>query len=163
MTRCGIEGASRAGIMISRLGFAFALAIPLISACTDSVEDELAGDDATAGDDAKADAAGGTYTYYFVKPDMRLCLSPVCGGVFYSLANGSSTTCLDGKKASQCYAADADWARLHLGDAALGKVTSTQNLLVRATIGSKAWPNGKTYAEVRPTEAWLPQGPNDAA
>src|SRR4029078_197576 len=82
-------------LMLNRIGFALALPVSLLPACTDSA-DELATDDATVGDDAKADASGGTYTYYFVQPDLRACVSPVCGGVFYKLANGSSTTCLDG-------------------------------------------------------------------
>jgi len=147
--------------MLNRIGFALALTVSLLPACTDSA-DELATDDATVGDDAKADASGGTYTYYFVQPDLRACVSPVCGGVFYKLANGSSTTCLDGTKAAQCYAASVDWAKLGLDDAAIGKVNAAPDLLVRATIRSKSWSTGK-YAELRPTEAWLPQGPNAAA
>lgn len=146
--------------MLNRIGFALALTLPLFAACADSA-DELANDDAAAGDDAKADAAGGTYTYYFVEQDLRACVSPVCGGVFYKLANGSTTTCLDGKKAANCYAASVDWTKLGLKDATLSKVEGAANLLVRATVKSKSWPTG-SFAELRPTEAWLAQGPKTA-
>src|SRR5262245_33637628 len=106
--------------MLSRITFAaFALAAPILTACTDQVDDELDVDDATEGDSAKADIAGGTYTYYFVKPDLRRCASPFCGGVFYRLANAETTRCLDGKLAAQCYAASADWSRLGLGEAGM--------------------------------------------
>src|SRR5262245_33118498 len=98
--------------MLSRIGFALAVTTPLLAACTDtSVEDELASDDARAGDAAKGDQAGGTYTYYFVQPDLRKCAAPACGGVFYRLANASTMACFDGTEAESCYAASVDWAK----------------------------------------------------
>jgi len=144
--------------MMNRIGFALALT----AACSAGVDDEFATDDATEGDASKADAPGGTFTYYFLKPDLRLCLSPICGGVFYSLANGSQTTCLDGHKADQCYAASVDWTKLGLGDTGMAKVNSAPQVLVRATVAPKQWSTIGTFAELRPTEAWLSQGPNEA-
>ena len=156
-----------------RIAFAaLTLTAPILTACTDQVDDELDVDDATEGNASKADAAGGTYTYYFVKPDLRRCASPVCGGVFYRLANAETTHCLDGKKAAECYAASADFAKLGFGDAGIAKVNealtaasfgaSTQ-LLVRATIGSKDWGNGLgKFGELRPSEAWTSQTANEA-
>ena len=153
--------------MLSRIAFAVALTAPLFAACTDAgVEDELDVDDATEGDASKADAPGSTYTYYFVKPDLRRCASPYCGGVFYRLANAETTRCLDGKKAEQCYAASHDFSKLGLGEVGMQKVNEAlngsafegPNLLVRATIGSKDWGSGLgRFAELRPTEAWIPQ------
>ena len=160
--------------MLSRIAFAaFALTAPILStACTDQVDDELDGDDATEGDASKADAPGSTYTYYFVKPDLRRCASPVCGGVFYRLANAETTRCLDGKKAEQCYAASADWSRLGLGEVGMAKVNDALNkdafgpgtsLLVRAIVGTKDWGNGLgKFANLRASEAWIAQGPNEA-
>src|SRR5436190_7587105 len=113
---------ARASTMqLSRISFALFLSLPLTMtvACTDesSTNDELAGEaDVSAGDESKADAIGGTYTYYFVAPDMRRCASPYCGGVFYRLANATKTTCTDGTKQDRCYAASEDWDKLALGD-----------------------------------------------
>jgi hypothetical protein len=161
--------------MLRRLTFAaLALAAPILTtACTDQTDDELDADDATEGDASKADAAGGTYTFYFVQPDLRRCASPVCGGVFYRLANAETTRCLDGKKADKCYAAAADWTRLGLGEVGMSKVYDALNkdafgsattLLVRALVGSKDWGNGLgTFANLRVTEAYIAQGPNEAA
>ncbi|HEY5944235.1 MAG TPA: DUF6748 domain-containing protein [Kofleriaceae bacterium] len=160
--------------MLSRIAFAaFALTAPILTACTDQVDDELDTNDATEGDASKADAPGSTYTYYFVKPDIRRCASPVCGGVFYRLANADTTRCIDGKKAEQCYAASADWSRLGLGETGMAKVNDAlyadsfgqgTTLLVRAVVGTKDWGNGLgSFANLRPSEAWIAQGPNDAA
>ena len=154
--------------MISRISFVTALAVPLLSlaaACTDaSVEDDFLADDAEALDESKADLASGTHTYYQVEPDYRRCAAPMCGGVYYRLANATRTVCLDGKKADRCYAASADWARLRLGERGLDRTLTAlgaRTLLVRATIGKKNWGRGLgTFAELRPTEAWIGQGPN---
>ncbi len=160
--------------MLSRITFAaFALTAPILTACTDQVDDELDVDDESEGDASKADAAGGTYTYYFVKPDLRRCASPTCGGVFYQLANATSTKCFDGKKAEWCYAASQDTSRLGLGEVGVGRYTEALNsaaladstkVLVRAVVGSKDWGGGLgSFANLRPSEAWVGQGPNVAA
>ncbi len=155
-------------MQLSRLSFALALIVPLAAACTDdSAMDELASDDATVGDESKADFAGGVYTYYFVSPDFRRCASPFCGGVFYRLANATKTTCVDGTKAERCYAASHDWTKLNLGTVGMDKVsgalnTLTGEILVRATIPKKDWGNGLgKFGHLNPREAWLPQGPNE--
>jgi hypothetical protein len=160
--------------MLSRITFAaLAITAPMLTACTDHVEDELEVDDATDGGDAKADLAGGTYTYYFVKPDLRRCAAPFCGGVHYQLANAQSTRCFDGRKAEWCYAAGQDTNRLGLGEAGVGAYVEALNgaalsqgtkVLVRATVGGKDWGYGLgRFAELRPTEAWTGQGPSEAA
>ena len=157
--------------MLSRFVFAtFALTAPILSACTDQVDDELDVDDASEGDAAKADAPGSTYTYYFVQPDLRRCASPYCGGIFYRLANAETTRCHDGKKAERCYAASTDWKRLGLGEVGMAKMydalskNKNSSLLVRAAIGSKDWGSGLgRFAELRPSEAWVSQGPHEAA
>jgi hypothetical protein len=108
-------------MQLSRLSFALALIVPLAGACTDdSTTDELAADDATVGEDSKADFAGGVYTYYFVTPDFRRCASPFCGGVFYRLANATKTTCADGRlagahRAYQIDVSEAEHDRLGYG------------------------------------------------
>jgi len=44
---------------------------------------------------------------YVVRPDMRLCPSPLCGGYWVALANGARTRCLDGLRHPWCYVARA--------------------------------------------------------
>jgi hypothetical protein len=125
--------------------------------------DELDQDDATAGDASKADAPGGTYTYYFVQADLRKCASPVCGGVFYRLANATKTTCLDGSKAAKCYAATDSLTGLGLAETALGKVNdalANGEVLMRATIGTKTYSGVGTFAKLNAKEAWLAQTSN---
>jgi len=153
--------------MTSRILFALACTLPL-TACIDSgTSDELDQDDATAGDASKADAPGGTYTYYYVTSDMKQCFvaAPNCGGLYYRLANATKTTCLDGKKAEHCYAAAADLTKLGLAETGTNKVYEafrSGEVLMRATIGSKKYTGigAGTYAQINSKEAWLPQGPN---
>ena len=150
--------------MFGRITFAaLVLTAPILTACTDQVDDELDVDDATTGDAGKADIARGTYTYYFVEADLRRCASPYCGGVYYRLANAGTTRCFDGKKAERCYAAGEDFSNLGLGEAGMAKLYDAMNqpnrsLLVRARIGSKDWGSGLgSFAELRATEAWVSQ------
>ena len=160
--------------MLSRITFAaLALTTPVLTACTDQIDDELDVADASEGDASKADAAGGTYTYYFVKPDLKRCAAPFCGGVYYQLANAETTKCFDGKKAEWCYAAGQNTSRLGLGEVGTTKyITALNNgafgegtqVLVRATIASKDWGASLgRFAELRPTEAWIGQTSNEAA
>jgi hypothetical protein len=165
----GAYGASRKLdiYMTSRILFALALTLPMTACLDSSSTDELEVDDAAAGDASKADAPGGTYTYYFVKADLRRCASPYCGGVFYRLANATKTVCLDGKKADQCYAATADYSKLGLGEYAQGKLNDQvghTEVLMRATIGTKKFAGvAGSFAQLNAKEAWLAQGPNAAA
>jgi eight-cysteine-cluster-containing protein len=151
--------------MISRICFALALTAPLVACTEASSVDELDIDDATEGDDSKADISTGTYTYYFVQPDYRRCASPYCGGVFYRLANATKTTCVDGTKAERCYAASADWSKLGLGAVGQQKVFDALNtlggeVLTRSTIARRDWGKGLgRFAHLNPREAWIAQGP----
>ncbi len=157
--------------MKSSIFFALALSCSFTTACLDTpVDDELLGDDVSelaraATSDARTDLDG-TSTFYQVEPDHRRCAAPACGGVFYSLVNAGVTTCIDGSHAERCYAARADWKHTGLGHAALAEVKSalgTRQLLVRASIGRRRFTTREAFAELRVTEAWLGQGPNEAS
>jgi hypothetical protein len=139
-----------------------ALATPLATSCTDdTVDDELAIDDALEGDDSKADGSG-THTFYFVEQDMRKCASPMCGGMFYRLANAETTRCIDGTRQARCYAANVDWQLAGLDESGMAKVgAGPGSLLLRARIRSRNWQGIGTFAELRPTEAWTGQLPYD--
>jgi hypothetical protein len=141
---------------------ALALATPLVTSCTDdTVDDELAIDDALEGDDSKADGSG-THTFYFVEQDMRKCASPMCGGMFYRLANAETTRCIDGTRQARCYAANVDWELAGLDESGMAKVGAGQgSLLLRARIRARNWQGIGVFAELRPTEAWTGQLPYD--
>ena len=42
---------------------------------------------------------------YVVRPDARLCPSPLCGGYWVALANHARTSCADGLRRRRCYVA----------------------------------------------------------
>lgn len=42
---------------------------------------------------------------YVVRPDLRLCPSPMCGGYWVALANHARTKCADGLRRPACYVA----------------------------------------------------------
>ena len=46
-------------------------------------------------------------SYFVVRPDPRLCPSPLCGGYWVSLANHARTRCHDGLRRPRCYVASA--------------------------------------------------------
>ena len=53
---------------------------------------------------ASGTAAVGS-SFYVVRPDPRLCPSPLCGGYWVALANHARTTCHDGALRPRCYVA----------------------------------------------------------
>lgn len=132
----------------------------IVVGCSEPIADELAIDDAVDADDSKADA-NGTYTYYFVEQDMRKCISPICGGVYYRLANAGSTRCLDGTKQERCYAASLDWVRSDLDESGMAKINAgVGELLVRAIVRRRDWgADFGLWPELRPAEAWPGQLP----
>ncbi len=153
--RSGTPRAPARGDMTTRSLIASSL-LAALAACADpGIEDDLAVDDASEGDSAKADA-GGTYTYYFIEQDSRKCASPFCGGIFYKLANASKTKCVDGTKQERCYAASTDWDRAGLDDSGFAKVNEGKgSTLVRATIGKRDWGSDLgVFGELRPSEIW---------
>jgi hypothetical protein len=154
---------------MNRFFLALSLLAPLAAAaCTDaspSVDDEFLADDTVQIDDAKADL-GSLSTYYQLDPDFRRCASPQCGGVYYHLLNSATTKCIDGKSAERCYASAVDWNRLGLNEAATAKASAglfARQLIVRATAVKKNYPRVGSFAELRPTEAWVGHGPNVAS
>jgi len=90
----------------------FALTLPACAGQTSG-----AADDASLSDDGKADRIGGGGTsYYLVRPDLRRCAAPACGGSFVQRVNFPTTTCADGTSAAECYVAAADYSKAGLDD-----------------------------------------------
>jgi hypothetical protein len=59
-------------------------------------------------------AAGENADYFSVRPDLRKCPSPQCGGIFVQRVNRFLTLCADGKLRAECYVAEVDLAALNL-------------------------------------------------
>jgi hypothetical protein len=95
---------------------------------------------AATGTSAPAPATG---TIFLVRPDLRMCPSPMCGGFWVSRVNRATTTCADGTARPWCYVAGIDHASPRGG-----------NFLVRGRIvaGSTTGSPGR----LSQTEAWAP-------
>lgn len=61
--------------------------------------------------DADASTLRATWGLYEVRPDLRRCVSPLCGGYWLRAVNHQQTTCFDGTVADACYVAEIDWNR----------------------------------------------------
>src|SRR5262245_13589106 len=57
------------------------------------------------------DAAGPVVqsTFYTVRPDVRRCASPLCGGYFVKRVNQALTRCANGRWSRECYVAEIVW------------------------------------------------------
>lgn len=56
----------------------------------------------------------GSSGYFSVRPDLRKCPSPLCGGVFVQRVNHRTTRCNDGTLRPECYVAEVDLTALRL-------------------------------------------------
>lgn len=75
---------------------------------------------------ATGDPPTSVSTYSLARPDPRLCISPVCGGMWVSRVNADRTPCGDGVARQTCYAAEADLSRTGI---ATKKHARLQNLI----------------------------------
>jgi hypothetical protein len=93
-----------------------------------------------------------TPAYYLVRPDLRLCPSPICGGAWVRRVNHATTRCVDGSEARECYVASTAGVPEKLWSARAGSV------LVRGRIvpaGIEGFPDLGKLAAVA---AWRPAG-----
>ncbi|MBI4509487.1 MAG: hypothetical protein HY698_07605 [Deltaproteobacteria bacterium] len=132
-----------------------------LAACTVENEGPTSSDDEilTSGDLGKDDSLSSTSTYYTVRPDLRRCISPVCGGYWVKRVNLSSTRCADGRYAAECYVAEMDFSALGAGAEELqGNITAA----FRGTIGVKTFDIYGKLGIFKATEAWLAGNPEVA-
>src|SRR5215831_4923398 len=87
-----------------------------------------------------------TSLFYSVRPDLRKCASPMCGGYFVKSVNTKSTRCADGHYLAECYVTGIDWH----GQAEV----EPQKALLRGKIVRKVDPNFGALGLFRVTEVW---------
>jgi len=109
----------------------------------------LFGPSPTAATDGATDsAAAGTLSgptepaVYRVRPDPRMCPSPLCGGAFASLVNLANTPCIDGVDREACYVADVDLGAMGLSDSQLSEL---RNALFGGRAFLDGWIDGRAF------------------
>lgn len=90
--------------------------------------------------------------YYLVRPDPRLCPSPICGGAWVRRVNHAMTRCIDGSEAPECYVASAAGVPDKLWSSLAGSVL-TRGRVVPA--GIEGFPD---LARLAVVAAWRPAG-----
>ncbi|MGZ3405135.1 MAG: DUF6748 domain-containing protein [Polyangia bacterium] len=128
----------------------FALSLP---ACGGQVGTDSATDDASLSDDGKADRTSGGSSYFLIRPDLRKCASPACGGEFVKRVNFATTTCVDGKSAAECYVAAVDYSKANLDDNDQSALAG-RPIIVKGTIVKKSYPASCTYGNLVVSEVW---------
>jgi hypothetical protein len=99
----------------------------------------------------------GSYGYFRVTPDPRLCPAPTCGGFHLQTVNQPSTTCADGSQQASCYVASADFGALDAPPSfAPGEV------VVRGRIASDVYPGFGDLGRLVAESAWTGATPQAA-
>ena len=77
---------------------------------------------AVGGAGAAASGTVATPVHYVVRPDPRMCPSPLCGGAWVRRVNHATTRCVDGASRSECYVASIAPGSTARGDIVLGRL-----------------------------------------
>jgi len=93
-------------------------------------------------------------TFYSVRPDVRRCVSPLCGGYFVKRVNMSTTRCADGRVRAECYVAEID------GNA---QAESDGAQVVRGEIVARRYERFGNLGALRLSESWKSLGANQPA
>jgi hypothetical protein len=86
------------------------------------------------------------FTYYSIRPDVRRCASPLCGGFFIKRVNHPRTRCANGQSMAECYVAEINWngqPPVELGHA-----------LVRGELSQRRYRRLGQFGVLRVTETW---------
>jgi hypothetical protein len=86
---------------------------------------------------AAAHSPNGTAPYVRVRPDPRMCPSPMCGGWWVRRVNRDTIVCGNGMVSPECYAADLDVSTLQLSEqqrASLNHALAAGTLLARGRL-----------------------------
>lgn len=92
-----------------------------------------------------------------LRPDLRRCVYPLCGGFFTARVNQAMTTCSDGVAQPECRILEFDYSTLKLDAASQDKLRDSVEkgqALLRGAIRKTAPIAGKTYDKLVVLEAW---------
>jgi hypothetical protein len=95
------------------------------------------------------DARAGDYGYFTVTPDLRRCVSPLCGGFHLQALNQPSTTCADGSRQASCYVASADFGALETPPS-----FGPEAVIVRGQIEADEYPGFGNLGRLIAESAW---------
>ena len=102
-------------------------------------------------------AAEDNANYFSVRPDLRKCPAPLCGGIFVQSVNHLTTRCADGKLRPECYVAEVNLAALSLPPDEEGPIRdSIQNgtVLLKGQLTSKPFGPLGGPGEFETAEVW---------
>src|SRR5204863_1544510 len=95
--------------------------------------------------------------YLLVRPDLRRCAAPMCGGYFVQRANYGTTRCADGVYRGECYVPAASYAALGFDDGERdyfdGRVRAGLTL-VKGKLAAKSYGSLGHLGVLDVTEAW---------
>jgi hypothetical protein len=91
----------------------------------------------------------GSYAYFTVTPDPRLCPGPICGGFHLQALNQSWTTCADGAQQTSCYVASADFGALEAPP-----IFAPGEVVVRGRIEADEYPGFGNLGRLVAESAW---------
>lgn len=111
---------------------------------------------------AAAKAAARAGSVFRLRPDLRACEPPLCGGFFVSEVNRDLTRCADGTQAPECYVVRLEAAGKAVPDAEaltdLASAPEKQRGLLRGDLMADRKAASSAQAILRVTEAWRPAG-----
>ncbi|HET9954219.1 MAG TPA: DUF6748 domain-containing protein [Polyangiaceae bacterium] len=132
----------------------------LVAACSSTAPEMSGAEDlgAASGDSDSAQQAlakAPVASYFTLRPDLRRCAFPRCGGYFVKAVNQKLTRCVDGTSQAECYVADLDLSALAL-DADSEQVVrgSSTEFLLRGAIGPKDFVSLGTFGTLRVLDAY---------
>lgn len=91
------------------------------------------------------DSLASTSMFYLVRPDLRKCASPLCGGYFIRSVNQGLTRCANGRHMSECYVTNIEWNG--------ATEIEINRALLRGTLRAQGNRNGR-YGVLKVTEVW---------
>lgn len=97
---------------------------------------------------------------YRLRPDPRLCPSPMCGGFWAARANRATAICLDGAARASCYVASVDLSALPVRRRAQAQATlPTGRALVTGSFAPYRSPAFPQLARLVASRVWVTTAP----
>jgi len=93
--------------------------------------------------------------YYTIRPDLRRCVFPLCGGFFVKRANYPHVICADGFLRDECYIAELTLSALQLDASTEAALRSNvTRFLLRGRVQQKFFPGHGSLPGLAVDEAW---------